>query len=293
MTIAERYLSSEASNALARLLKDIKWVENLRWHHVEDKTKVSENILTRFLRGEGLSKVSHLQNVFSYVETYLEENPASAVWQSSADDIRKLFGGDELPGENVSADRYAALKAIAQLSEDEQKKLSQEAAGSYVVIRRNPEVGFLVAHLRIMNTYQRAGLPTSRFSRRLVNAPGEVIADGSVWRNNGHLHIIGYDISTNELHSLQVEPRLKNYRASIGFLTGYERDRIPFTTKLVMIRASKQTRYSDVKAYTGGAATLEDATSMAIGLGVEFNEDLDGYVDYLDNVSYVALTDGK
>lgn len=292
MTLAARYLSSDALGALARLLKDIKRVEELRWYQMEDRVRVGENILQKFVSSAELSKVAHLRNVLEYVEQYLEERPDSPVRTSSASELRQLFEESAPSASEDAPNRYAQLKQVARLSEDEQAMLSREAAGSYALIRRHPTVGYLISHLRVLDSYRREGLATCYISRRLVDEAGEIVAEGSVWQNKGHLHIIGYERFSTHLSSLQVEPRREGYLASVGFVSGYERNGVPFTTKVIMLRASAKTRYGDVRESTGGASNTDDALRMAEGLGIPLGEDLEDFIEVLDDGSYVTVASG-
>ena len=210
-------LTDDDLDHLRELIIEFKLRECHKWTVVEDALGVSQHKIKKFVKPEAeyVPPASDLRKIYDAFASFIQENPRSRLISICGDQIDALFTFRE------DTDKYRSFKELVRISDDEQSSFSAEISGCFFAIRKHKDGGFFVSHVRVIDSYKKRGLPICRVSRKLSEG-GDLIIDGSVFKKNNRVYIIGYERGSGDIRSIQLLPFDERFGLFRGFVSGFE-----------------------------------------------------------------------
>ncbi|MEM9434194.1 MAG: hypothetical protein AAGA12_09750 [Pseudomonadota bacterium] len=250
--------SEEAIAALRSILSSYNNYEVGSWNRTSEKIKVAgEHKLRRFASGETWPERQTVEKIFKYFQV---KTVRRSLWEEGwalncRTDLEKLFG---LPARR---DPYRILKERAKLSDEEQQRHAVELKGDYFAIRPHPEMGSVLSHMRIFDSFPNYGLATCRISRAIRETPDgaierDLVIDGGVFRKSSALNILGYDRVDGDVRMIALRDAGEgSYR---GFVTGFDTRSIAFSARALVQKLPDPVEYEDIRHQTGWWDRLDE-----------------------------------
>ncbi|WJS05501.1 hypothetical protein [Roseibium aggregatum] len=238
-------LSEQSIGDLKKIISELK-KELGSWGKTSELLCISEHKIKEFIDEESTYILPALDilTCANSINAYIGTNKESVINKIFYDEILKIFPSKR------ERDRYSVFKEMTGLSEADQSIFSKKISGYYIAARPFKGETIFISHLRILDTFQREGLPTCVMSRRLTT-DGDLIIPGSVFSNNNKIFIIGFDTTSRNVRSLKLIPLNEEFSVLTGFVTGFENNGDSFAAKIIIGRMNKRHTYSEIRNDTG------------------------------------------
>lgn len=283
--------SDENIDALRRLLEHYKEIECRHWRTAHRRTGVPEHSLKKFVYGERVPTVAVISDIYEHLRNFVtdRENSGSPVLVVAQAECDKLFSVRDVH------DQYAPLKSLVNLLDEEQRKISEKAEGTYLAVRRQRDGGYFISHIIIYDSFVKHGLPTCRISRlrrdEAGNPEGDLVIDGALFIKNRNLNIVGYDKDAGDLRTVSLKIIDSSMEKFKGFASGYELSGTAFSAKILIQKFPKHFSYNTVRELTGLFADGPEGVSAAIKELMGEDSDLLERIRVLEEEAYMAVSE--